>query len=84
MMLGGNFVDLMLAPSMAPANILYHGGATSDNKAYALHSLSLVRAAPNRGGKAAATSHKPNVIRHRHKNLDPASVPGKAKNFDEE
>ena len=49
------------------------------NKAYALHSLAVVRATPNRGGKAAATSHKQNVVRHRNKNLDPASVPGKAK-----
>jgi len=32
------------------------------NKAYALHSLSLVRATPNRGGEAAATSHKKNVM----------------------
>jgi len=35
---------------------------TAANKSYALHSLSLVRALPNRGGKAAATSHKKNVI----------------------
>jgi hypothetical protein len=41
--------------------------ATSYNKAYALHSLSLVRATPNRGGKAAATSHKQNVICKKHK-----------------
>jgi len=52
----------MPVPSMASANFLCHGGATSDNKAYALHSLSLVRAAPNRGGKAAATSHKQGVV----------------------
>ena len=32
------------------------------NKAYALHSLLLVRATPNRGGVAAATSHKQDVI----------------------
>ena len=35
--------------------------APSHNKAYALHSLAVVRATPNRGGKAAATSHKQNV-----------------------
>lgn len=33
-------------------------------KAYALHSLSLVRARPNRGEKTAAISHKQNVMRH--------------------
>jgi len=60
-MLGGNFIDLMLAPSMAPANILYHGGATSDNKGYALHSLAVVRATPHRGEKTAATSHNQDV-----------------------
>jgi len=52
---------------------------TAYNKAYALHSLSLIRATPNRDGKAVATSHKQNVVRHRNKNFDPASVPGKAK-----
>jgi len=36
---------------------------TAHNKAYALHSLAVVRATPNRGGKAAATSHKQNVVR---------------------
>ena len=34
---------------------------TTPNKAYVLHSLSLVRATPNRGGEAAATSHKQGV-----------------------
>jgi hypothetical protein len=38
---------------------------TAHNKAYALHSLSLVRATPNRGGKAAATSHKQDVEQNR-------------------
>ncbi|OQB43730.1 MAG: hypothetical protein BWY03_00616 [Parcubacteria group bacterium ADurb.Bin159] len=50
----------------------------SHNKSYALHSLSLVRATPHRA-KGRATSHKKNVVRHRNKNFDPASVPGKAK-----
>jgi len=31
------------------------------DKAYALHSPAVVGAAPNRGGKAAAASHKQNV-----------------------
>ena len=34
---------------------------TTYNKAYALHSLSLVRATPNRGEKTDATSHKQNI-----------------------
>jgi len=38
------------------------GQSPSHNKSYALHSLAVVRAAPNRGGKAAATSHKKNVV----------------------
>ena len=37
---------------------------TAHNKAYALHSLAVVRATPNRGDGAAATSHKQNVVRH--------------------
>ncbi len=45
-------------------NILIAFALTAYNKAYALHSLAVVRAAPNRGGKAAATSHKQNVRRH--------------------
>jgi len=39
--------------------------STAYNKAYALHSLAVVRATPNRGGKAAATSHKQNVEQNR-------------------
>ena len=33
------------------------------DRAYALPSPAVLRAAPNRGGKAAATSHKQNVVR---------------------
>ena len=60
-------------------DFLIKGASPSHNKAYALHSLAVVRATPNRGEKTAATSHKQDVVRHRNKNLDPASVPGKAK-----
>jgi len=42
--------------------ILNVGILTAHNKAYALHSLAVVRATPNRGGKAAATSHKQDVM----------------------
>ena len=35
---------------------------TTYNKAYALHSLAVVRATPNRGEKTAATSHKQSVV----------------------
>jgi len=56
--------------------IHYDKNATSYNKAYALHSLAVVRATPNRGGEAAATSHKQDVIRNSHKINDPASMPG--------
>ena len=38
------------------------GLATTYNKAYALRSEYLAWASPNRGGEAAATSHKQNVI----------------------
>ena len=47
---------------LATATYCNSGEPTTYNKAYALHSLSLVRATPNRGGKAAATSHKQNVV----------------------
>ena len=43
-------------------DFLIKGASPSHNKAYALHSLAVVRATPNRGYKAAATSHKQNVI----------------------
>jgi len=36
--------------------------AASYNKAYALHSLAVVRATPNRGENTAATSHKQDVV----------------------
>jgi len=42
---------------------------TAYNKAYVLHSLAVVRATPNRGGKAAATSHKQSVVRNFKKNF---------------
>ena len=42
---------------LATATYCNSGEPTTYNKAYALHSLSLVRATPNRGDKAAATSH---------------------------
>jgi len=45
-------------------DFLIKGASPSHNKAYALHSLAVVRATPNRGYKAAATSHKQNVSRH--------------------
>jgi len=38
------------------------GLATTYNKAYALRSEYLAWASPNRGGEAAATSHKQNVM----------------------
>ena len=59
-------------------DFLIKGASPSHNKAYALHSLAVVRATPHRA-KGRATSHKQNVVRHRNKNFDPASVPGKAK-----
>ncbi len=43
---------LIIIITMVSKNIT----ARSDNKSYALHSLLLVRATPNRGVKAAATS----------------------------
>ncbi len=49
---------------MAAANFCRPGGATSDNKGYALHSLAVVRATPHRGEKTAATSHNQDVNRH--------------------
>jgi len=51
--------ELLLNKLVGIAGIL-----TAHNKAYALHSLAVVRAAPNRGGGAAATSHKQNVTRN--------------------
>lgn len=59
-------------------DFLIKGASPSHNKAYALHSLSVVRATPNRGEKTAATSHKQNVMCHSQPNLTgrPASVPG--------
>jgi len=42
-------------------DFLIKGASPSHNKAYALHSLAVVRATPNRGEKTAATSHKQNV-----------------------
>jgi hypothetical protein len=39
------------------------GQSPSHNKAYVLHSLAVVRAAPHRA-KDRATSHKQNVVRH--------------------
>lgn len=44
-------------------DFLIKGASPSHNKAYALHSLAVVRATPNRGEKTAATSHKQNVVR---------------------
>ena len=49
-------------------DFLIKGASPSHNKAYALHSLSVVRATPNRGEKTAATSHKQNVVRHSNMN----------------
>jgi len=47
---------------MAAANFCRPGGATSDNKGYALHSLVVVRASPHRA-KSRATSHNQSVMR---------------------
>ena len=44
-------------------NIIRKLHTASHNKAYALHSLAVVRATPNRGEKTAATSHKQDVRR---------------------
>jgi hypothetical protein len=47
---------------MSFIDLVFHDAPPSHNKAYALHSLSVVRAAPNRGEKTAATSHKQSVM----------------------
>ena len=49
--------------------IVCAGILTAHNKAYALHSLAVVRATPNRGEKTAATSHKQDVICKKRKNF---------------
>jgi hypothetical protein len=46
---------------MTAAKYCRPGGATSDNKGYALHSLAVVRAAPHRA-KSRATSHNQSVL----------------------
>ncbi len=52
----------------------------SSNKAYALHSLTVVRATPNRGEKAAATSHKQNVYEKKYQAVFFKCIPFNSRN----